>query len=82
MIAYIGFGKLQRSDFYENVSAKDKVQVININQLKLKVNYTYKNDQNLSTNFKPSTDEDVINKTYPATILSKLEGQIYQIEKG
>ena len=37
-MAYISFDKLWRSDFFNNVSIKDRVQNINLNQLKLKVN--------------------------------------------
>ena len=41
-MAYITFDKLWRSEFYNNVSSKDGVQDINFNQLKLKVNDTFK----------------------------------------
>ena len=37
-MADISYDKLWCSEFYKNVSAKDKVQDINLNQLKLKVN--------------------------------------------
>ena len=43
-MAYISFDKLWRSEFYNNVSARDRVQDINLDQLKLKVNDTYKKD--------------------------------------
>ena len=43
-MAYIGYDKLWRSEFYINVSAKDRVQDINLNQMKLKVDDTYKKD--------------------------------------
>ena len=39
-MAFISFDKLCRNEFYNNVSAKNKVQEINLNQLKLKVNDT------------------------------------------
>ena len=41
-MAYISFDNLWRSEFYNNVSAKDRVQDINLNQIKLKVNDTHK----------------------------------------
>ena len=37
---YISYDKLWRIEFYNIVSAKNKVQAININQFKLKVNDT------------------------------------------
>ena len=40
--AYKSYDKLWRSEFYSNVSAKDRVQDLNLDQLKLKVNDTYK----------------------------------------
>ena len=36
-MAYLGYDKLWQSQFHRNVSAKDRVQDINLNQLKLKV---------------------------------------------
>ena len=41
-MAYISYQKLWRSEFYNNVSAKDRAQDINIHQIKIKVNDTYK----------------------------------------
>ena len=43
-MAYISNDKLWRSEFYINVSAKERVQDINLNQLKLKVDDTYEED--------------------------------------
>ena len=40
------------SEFFNNVSAKDKVQDINLNQLKLKVNDFYKKDEKMTKNLK------------------------------
>ena len=44
-VAYISFDKLWRSEIYNNVSAKDKVQEIRLNQLKLKVIVTHEKDE-------------------------------------
>ena len=44
-MAYIGFDKLWRSEFSNNVSEKDRVQDKNLNQLKLKFNDAYKKDE-------------------------------------
>ena len=41
-MAHIRYKKLWENELYKNVSAKDKVQNKNLNQLKLKVNDTFK----------------------------------------
>ncbi len=46
------------------VSKRDKLQDININNLKLEVHDTYKKDEKLTTNFEPVDNEDVINEGY------------------
>ena len=71
-MAYIIYNKLWQSKFYNSVSTKDRVQDINLNQLNLKVNDTYKKDQKI-TNFEPSDDSDVLNKAYLDTKISKIE---------
>ena len=38
---------------------------MNINQLKLEVHDSLKKDENLTTNFEPTDNTDVINKGYP-----------------
>ena len=60
----ITYNKLWRNEFYNNVSAKDKMQEKNLNQLKLKINDTYKKDEKLTTNFQLSVDYDVIINVY------------------
>ena len=42
---------------------------------------TYKKDEKLTTNFEPSNDEDVINKTYLDASFSKLESLILILQK-
>ena len=49
-MAYISFDKLWRSKFYNNVSAKGRVQVMNRNQLKLEGNDTCKEDEKETRN--------------------------------
>ena len=61
-MAYVSYNSLWRSEFYNNVSAKERVQDINLFQLKLKVNDTFKKDQKITTIFEAATDEDVMNK--------------------
>ena len=50
-MAYISYNKLWGSEFDDNVSKRDKLQDLKINQLKLKVNDTYTKDEKLTTNF-------------------------------
>ena len=80
-MAYNSYDKLWRSEFYNNVSAKDRVQDINLSQLKLKVNDTYKKDEKLTTKFELSNDEDGVNKAYLDEKLSKIESHVSYIEK-
>ena len=79
-MAYISYNKVWKSEFDNIVSKKDKVQDININQLKLEVHDTYKKDEKI-TKFTVVNDEDVINKAHLDEKLSKIEGQISYFEK-
>ena len=45
-MAQIGYDKLRRSEFYNNVPAKDGEQDIDFNELKFKINDTYKKMKN------------------------------------
>ena len=80
-MSYISYGKLWRSEFYDNVSAKDRVQNINFNKIKLKVNDTFKKDEKLTKLFVPFKDEDVLNKAHLDKKLSKIEGRLSFFEK-
>ena len=73
-MAYISYDKLWRSEFYNNVSAKNRVQDFNLNQIKLKVNDTFRKEEKITTNFGPSDDSDVSSKTNLDTKLSKTVG--------
>ena len=52
--------KLWKSEIDGIVSKRDKLQDLNINQLKLEVHDTYEKDEKLTTNFEALNDEDVI----------------------
>ena len=80
-MAYIRYIKLWESEFDGIVSKRDKLQDLNINQLKLEVYDTYQKDEKISTNFKPTDDSDVINKAYLDEKLKKIDGHISYIEK-
>ena len=55
---------LWESVFVNIVSKRNKVQDLNINQLKLEVHDSYKKDEKITTNFEAVNDEDVVNKGY------------------
>ena len=80
-MAYISYNKLWESEFDGIVSKIDKLQDLNINQLKLEVHDTYKKDEKITTNFKPINNSDVINKSYLDEELKKTNGHITYIEK-
>ena len=79
-MAYISYNKLWESEFDGIVSKRDKVQDLNINQLKLEVHDTYKKDQRITTNFEAVDDEDVINKAYLDEKLIKINGHLSKLE--
>ena len=80
-MAYISYNKLWESEFDGIVSKRDKLQDLNINQLKLEVHDTYKKDEKIITNFKPVDDSDVINKGYLDEKLLKIDGHLSKLEK-
>ena len=80
-MAYISYNKLWESEFDGIVSKRDKLQDLNINQLKLEVHDTYKKDEKITTNFKPTNDGDVINKGYLDEKLKKIDGHLSFLEK-
>ena len=59
---------------------RDKLQDLNINQLKLEVRDTYKKDEKITTNFEAVDDKDVINKAYLDLKLLKIDGHLSNFE--
>ena len=80
-MAYISYNKLWESEFDGIVSKRDKLQDLNINNLKLEIHDTYKKDERITTNFEPNDDEDVINKGYLDSKLFKIDGHLSKLEK-
>ena len=80
-MAYISYNKLWESEFDGIVSKRDKLQDLNINNLKLEVHDTYKKDEKLTTNFEPVDNDDVINKGYLDSKLKKIDGHLSKLEK-
>ena len=80
-MAYISYNKLWESEFDGIVSKRDKLQDLNISQLKLEVHDTYKKDEKLTTNFQPVDDSDVINKGYLDSKMLKIDGHLSKLEK-
>ena len=79
-MAYISYNKLWESEFDGIVSKRDKLQDLNINQLKLEVHDTCKKDEKLTTNFEAVDDKDVINKGYLDSKLLKIDGHLSKLE--
>ena len=80
-MAYISYNKLWESEFDGIVSKRDKLQDLNINQLKLEVHDSYKKDEKITTNFEPIDNTDVINKGYLDSKLLKIDGHLSKLEK-
>ena len=80
-MAYISYNKLWESEFDGIVSKRDKLQDLNINQLKLEVHDTYKKDEKITTNFEAVDDSDVVNKSYLDSKLLKINGHLSKFEK-
>ena len=80
-MAYISYNKLWESEFDGIVSKRDKLQDLNINQLKLEVHDSYKKDEKLTTNFEAVNNEDVINKGYLDDKLLKINSHLSKLEK-
>ena len=80
-MAYISYNKLWESEFDGIVSKRDKLQDLNINQLKLEVHDTYKKDEKITTNFEATDDSDVINKSFLDEKLLKINGHLSKLEK-
>ena len=78
---YISYNKLWESEFDGIFSKRDKLQDLNINQLKLEVHDTLKKDEKITTNFEPIDNSDVINKGYLDSKLLKIDGHLSKLEK-
>ena len=80
-MAYICHNKLWESEFDNIVSKKDKVQDVNLDQLKLEIRDTYEKVENLTTFFETSNDEDVISKASLVENLLEIDGHLSFLEK-
>ena len=80
-MAYISYNKLWESEFDGIVSKTDKLQDLNIDQIKLEVHDTYKKDEKISKNFEPIDNSDVINKGYLDEKLLNINGHLSKLEK-
>ena len=80
-MAYKSYNKLWEKEFDNIVSKRHKLQVMNINQLKLEVHDSCRKDEKLTTNFERTDDSDVINKAYLYEKLLKIDGHLSFLEK-
>ena len=80
-MAYMSYNKLWENEFVGIVSKRDKLQELNINQLKLEAQDTYKKDQKIRTDFEAVDDEEVINKSYLDSKYMKIDGHLSKLQK-
>ena len=81
-MAYISYKKMWESEFDGIVSERDKLQDLNINQLKLEVHDTYKKGERLTKKtLKLFDDKDFINKSYLDEKFIKINGHLSNLEK-
>ena len=80
-MADISYDDLWRSELYNSVCEKNRVQDNNLNRFKLKVNDNYKKDEKITMNFEPHNNEDVVNEACLNTEISKIGGHLSTIEK-
>ena len=79
-MAHISYNKLWEIEFDGIVSKRDELQDLNISQLKLQVQDTYKKDEKLTTNFQPVDDSEVINKGYLDSKMLKIDCHLSKLE--
>ena len=80
-MAYISYNLLWESEFDGIVSKRDKLQDLNISQLKFEVHDAYKKDEKLTTNFEPVDNDDVVNEAYLVSKLLKIDGHLSKLQK-
>ena len=80
-MAYIFYNKLWESEFDSIASKRDKLQDLNINQLKLEVDDKFEKDEKITTDFESVNNEDVINKAYLDEKLLKRNGHLSLLEE-
>ena len=80
-MADISYNKLWESQFDNILFKKDKLQDMNVNQLKLEVHDTYKKDENIIMNLKLVIDESVISKTFLDEKISRINGHLSLLKK-
>ena len=80
-MAYIPYKKLWESEFDGIVSKRDKLQDLNINQLKLEVHDSYRKDEKITIDFEAVDDKDVLNKAHLDSKLMKIDGHLSKLEK-
>ena len=69
------------TEFDNIVSKEDKLQDLNLNQLKLEVHNTYKKDEKITTIFEATDDSDVMNKAYLDKTLLNMNEYLSEVGK-
>ena len=65
-----------KARFSRNLSAKQGLKDLSLNQLKINLSKTYGKDERITTNFEASNDEKVVDKVYLQTFLSIVKGHL------
>ena len=63
-MVFLSYNKAWKSEVNIIHSERDKLQDLNINQLKLQKHDTYKKDEKITTKNEPIDGSDVVNKAY------------------
>ena len=80
-MAYIFYFTVWESEFDNIVFKKDKVQDMNISQIKLEVQDTFRRGEKITTKFEPSDDSDGTNFDYLDAEVIKLDVQLSLLEE-
>ena len=80
-MAFLKYNNLWENEFGNTFAERDKLQDININQLKFQVHDTYRKNEKITTIFEPIDDSDLINKAYPDEKQRKVYCHFLLLEK-
>ena len=75
-MVYISYNNFWGSEFDGIDPNRDKLQDLNLNQLK-----PHKKDEKITTDFEPTDDSDVIDKAYLDVNLLEINGNLSKLEK-
>ena len=80
-MAHNSYDNLWENEFDNIVSKRNKLQDLYINQLKFEIHDSYKKNEKKTTDFEPTDNSDVINKSYLDEKLLKINGHSSKLDK-